>query len=222
LAAQWSGKSRPETHWAQLSSGSLKNCGGTKVLTGAPDGGKRAPRVGWLARCGSTKESRLAKTDLGSKQVCPNCGAKFYDLSRRPAVCPKCTTSFDPAEEGVRARRGRARVSANDPAYDDDDEADEKKKAKTGDDDEEEEVEETAALDVEADAEPVVVDDDEDSDAATKAGGDDELPEGFSEEEADLGDDAADDDSVPMLEDEEEFPEDEIGELPGGDEDDSR
>ena len=53
--------------------------------------------------------------------------------------------------------------------------------------------------------------------------GDDELPEGFSEEEADLGDDAADDDSVPMLEDEEEFPEDEIGDLPGNDdEDDSR
>jgi uncharacterized protein (TIGR02300 family) len=221
MAAQWSGKSRPETHGAQLSSGSLKNWGGTKVLTGAPDGGKRAPRVGRLARRGSAKESRLAKTDLGSKQVCPNCGAKFYDLSRRPAVCPKCTTSFDPAEEGVRARRGRARVSAHDPAYDDDEEAEDKKKAKVGDDeDEEEEVEETAEIDVEAEAEPVVVDDDEDAEATSKTGGDDELPEGFSEEEADLGDDAADDDSVPMLEDEEEFPEDEIGELPGGDDDD--
>ena len=38
----------------------------------------------------------------------------------------------------------------------------------------------------------------------------------------DLGDDAADDDSVPMLEDEEEFPEDEIGDLGGGDDDESR
>ena len=56
----------------------------------------------------------MGKTDLGAKQSCPSCGAKFYDLNRRPAVCPKCTTSFDPAEEGVRARRGRSRVSAND------------------------------------------------------------------------------------------------------------
>ena len=50
----------------------------------------------------------------------------------------------------------------------------------------------------------------------------DDLPEGFSEEEADLGDDAGDDAGVPMLEDEEEFPEDEIGELPNEDEDESR
>lgn len=160
----------------------------------------------------------MAKTDLGSKQVCPNCGAKFYDLSRRPAVCPKCTTSFDPAEEGVRARRGRSRVTAHDPAYDDDEEVEDKKAKTGGDEDEEEEVEETAEVDVEAEAEPLVTDDDEETD--TKTAADDELPEGFSEEEADLGEDAADDDSVPLLEDEEEFPEDEIGELPAGDEDD--
>jgi len=166
-------------------------------------------------------ESRLGKTDLGAKQSCPSCGAKFYDLNRRPAVCPKCTTSFDPAEEGVRARRGRSRVSANDPAYDDDEELEDKKKAKGGDDDEDEdeESEEAVGIDAEADAEVVSDDDDEDGDTKSK-GGEDDLPEGFSEEEADLGDDAADDDSVPMLEDEEEFPEDEIGDLPGGDDDD--
>ena len=166
------------------------------------------------------KESRLVKTDLGAKQSCPSCGAKFYDLNRRPAVCPKCTTSFDPAEEGVRARRSRSRVSANDPAYDDDEELEDKKKAKTGDDeDEDEEVEEAVGIDAEAGAEVVADEDDEEDDTKAK-GGDDELPEGFSEEEADLGDDAADDDSVPMLEDEEEFPEDEIGDLPGSDDED--
>lgn len=162
----------------------------------------------------------MGKTDLGAKQSCPSCGAKFYDLNRRPAVCPKCTTSFDPAEEGVRARRSRSRVSANDPAYDDDEELEDKKKAKTGDDeDEDEEVEEAVGIDAEAGAEVVADDDDEEDDTKAK-GGDDELPEGFSEEEADLGDDAADDDSVPMLEDEEEFPEDEIGDLPGSDDED--
>jgi uncharacterized protein (TIGR02300 family) len=159
----------------------------------------------------------LGKTDLGEKQVCPNCGAKFYDLRRRPAICPKCTTSFDPSEESARSRRGRGRVAAND-AYEDDEEVDAKAKPK-GDDDEEEEVETTPEVDAEAEAEPLVVDEEEEG--AVPAAGD-ELPEGFSEEEADLGADAADDDSVPLLEDEEEFPEDEIGELPAEDDDDTR
>jgi uncharacterized protein (TIGR02300 family) len=161
----------------------------------------------------------LAKTDLGAKQVCPNCGAKFYDLGRRPATCPKCTTSFDPAEEGVRARRTRARVTTHDPSYEDEDEdvGVEAKKA-SADDEEEEEVESAPEVDSEAEADPLLSTDDDDE---TPPAGDD-LPEGFSEEEADLGDDAGDDAGVPMLEDEEEFPEDEIGELPGEDEDESR
>jgi uncharacterized protein (TIGR02300 family) len=166
----------------------------------------------------------LARTDLGDKQVCPNCSAKFYDLGRRPATCPKCAASFDPAEEGVRSRRGRSRVSANDPAYEDDEEeADAKaKKAKTaGDDDEEEEAEETVEVDAEADAEPLSTDDDEDD---GKAASGDEIPEGFSEGEEDLAEDNADDDTVPLIDDEEEFPEDEIGEIASDkdDEDGSR
>ncbi len=160
----------------------------------------------------------MAKTDLGSKQLCPNCGAKFYDLSRRPAVCPKCTTSFDPAEEGVRARRSRARVTTHGPSYEDEDEEVATTAKAGGEEEEEEEVEATPEVDSEAEAEPLPGADDEDE--AAPAG--DDLPEGFSEEEADLADGAADDDSVPMLEDEEEFPEDEIGELPGGDEDENR
>lgn len=162
------------------------------------------------------EEIRLVRTELGDKQICPNCGAKFYDLRRRPAVCPKCTTSFDPAEEGVKVRR-RSRVAASDNAYDDDEELEgAKAKAGAGDDDEEEETEATPEIDSEVEADPILSEEDEE--AAAPAG--DELPEGFSEEEADLADDAADDDSVPLLEDEEEFPEDEIGDLPGGDDDD--
>jgi len=161
----------------------------------------------------------LVKTDLGDKQVCPSCGARFYDLRRRPAVCPKCSTAFDPAEEGVRAKRGR-RVSAHDPAYEDDEEAvDAKKKAKAAgdEDEEEEEVEETPEIDVEAEAEPVVVDDEDEAEATA----DDEIPEGFSEGEADLEDDAEADDSVPLLEDEEELSEEELGEIAGEGEDES-
>jgi len=165
---------------------------------------------------GAEGEAALAKPDLGEKQVCPNCGAKFYDLRRRPAICPKCTTSFDPSEEGVRVRRGRSRVAAHEAEYEDEEELEEAKAAgEAGDEDEESEVEETAEVDVEAEAEPLVTDEDED-DVVPPAG--DELPEGFSEEdEADLVEDA-DDDAVPLLE-EEEFSEDELGEIPGEDED---
>jgi len=36
----------------------------------------------------------LAKPDLGTKRLCQSCGAKFYDLSKTPIVCPKCETVF--------------------------------------------------------------------------------------------------------------------------------
>ncbi len=32
----------------------------------------------------------MAKAELGTKRLCANCGTKFYDLSKNPAVCPKC------------------------------------------------------------------------------------------------------------------------------------
>jgi uncharacterized protein (TIGR02300 family) len=39
----------------------------------------------------------MAKPELGLKRVCVACNAKFYDLGRSPAVCPKCGTE-QPAE----------------------------------------------------------------------------------------------------------------------------
>jgi len=39
----------------------------------------------------------LSKPELGVKRVCGNCGAKFYDLNKDPAVCPTCDTAFVPA-----------------------------------------------------------------------------------------------------------------------------
>ena len=45
-----------------------------------------------------SKVRLLANPELGAKQICPNCQSKFYDLGRRPAVCPKCGESFDPEE----------------------------------------------------------------------------------------------------------------------------
>ncbi|QXM23365.1 TIGR02300 family protein [Elioraea tepida] len=48
----------------------------------------------------------MAKPELGLKRVCVACNAKFYDLMRSPAVCPKCGTE-QPAEL-PRARRAAA------------------------------------------------------------------------------------------------------------------
>ena len=51
----------------------------------------------------------MANPELGAKQICPNCRRKFYDLGRRPAVCPKCATEFDPEEALRRPPRARPR-----------------------------------------------------------------------------------------------------------------
>jgi len=40
----------------------------------------------------------MAKVDLGEKRVCPECTEKFYDLGKRPAVCPMCGFSYNPDE----------------------------------------------------------------------------------------------------------------------------
>ena len=34
----------------------------------------------------------MAKPELGTKRVCVACGARFYDLTKVPALCPKCGT----------------------------------------------------------------------------------------------------------------------------------
>jgi len=46
----------------------------------------------------------VAKPDLGTKRLCGNCGAKFYDLNKTPMVCPKCETVFVPVVAATRSR----------------------------------------------------------------------------------------------------------------------
>ena len=46
----------------------------------------------------------MAKPDLGTKRLCGNCGAKFYDLSKTPILCPKCETVFVVAPVSSRTR----------------------------------------------------------------------------------------------------------------------
>jgi uncharacterized protein (TIGR02300 family) len=154
----------------------------------------------------------LANPELGSKQVCPNCQAKFYDLGKRPAHCPKCDHEFDP-DEAVRNRRVRARSVVPEP-----EEAEEREDQVKGDteaeDEEEEEEVVTPELDEVIDDPVLAADDDEDAEPAPAVSED--LGEFTDEEEVE------DDADVPFLEEDEddEFDETEIEGLPGEGEDD--
>lgn len=46
----------------------------------------------------------MAKPELGTKRVCASCGAKFYDLSKDPITCPKCSAVFTVASLTPRGR----------------------------------------------------------------------------------------------------------------------
>ncbi len=47
----------------------------------------------------------MAKPELGTKRVCVACGARFYDLTKVPAICPKCATE-QPIEQPRPRRTG--------------------------------------------------------------------------------------------------------------------
>jgi uncharacterized protein (TIGR02300 family) len=51
----------------------------------------------------------MAKPELGTKRVCVSCGARFYDLTKQPAVCPKCGTE-QPVEQPRPRRTGGGNV----------------------------------------------------------------------------------------------------------------
>jgi len=46
----------------------------------------------------------VAKPELGTKRLCGNCSAKFYDLNKDPIVCPKCHTVMELVAVNARAR----------------------------------------------------------------------------------------------------------------------
>lgn len=52
----------------------------------------------------------MSNPELGTKRECPACSARFYDLKKNPAVCPKCAheTVFD----GGKAKRVKAAPKA--------------------------------------------------------------------------------------------------------------
>jgi uncharacterized protein (TIGR02300 family) len=149
----------------------------------------------------------LANPELGSKQICPQCQAKFYDLNKRPAHCPKCAAEFDP-DEAVRNRRVRARVASPET------EAEEERADQVLSEEAEGEEEEAAAPELdEAAEESIGGDEDEEAEPGGSPGGDD-LGE-FADE------DMEDSEDVPFLEeDEDDFDDSEIDGLPEEGDDD--
>jgi uncharacterized protein (TIGR02300 family) len=126
----------------------------------------------------------VAKPELGTKRLCANCGAKFYDLNKDPITCPKCHTVMEVAAVSTRPTRPDMAAAAARPA------------APAA-------VEEEVVAPETADAEFVSL---EEADAeATGKKGEGEAVEG-TEEEVELEDEPMDD--APFIEEQEEGDED--------------
>ncbi|HUZ65210.1 MAG TPA: TIGR02300 family protein [Acetobacteraceae bacterium] len=48
----------------------------------------------------------MVKPELGTKRMCVSCGARFYDLGKTPAVCPKCATEQPPEQPRLKRAQG--------------------------------------------------------------------------------------------------------------------
>jgi uncharacterized protein (TIGR02300 family) len=163
------------------------------------------------------EDIRVAKAELGEKQTCPGCTKKFYDLRRRPAHCPHCGTEFDPDDDSIKLKRVRTRPVNYETDYEDEEEdAPAKVVAEGADDASEEETEEvTPELGADPTEEADLIMDDEDD---TIPNNPDALPAGFSETDEDEDLAAEDSDDVPILDDEDEFPDADLEEMSEDDE----
>jgi uncharacterized protein (TIGR02300 family) len=69
-------------------------------------------RIGRVAGVGGR---RVAKPEWGTKRVCGSCGTRFYDLNRKPVVCPKCEAE-PPADQPVKGQRRVVAAPEPEPA----------------------------------------------------------------------------------------------------------
>lgn len=156
----------------------------------------------------------MPKPEWGTKQICPECGAKFYDFKKDPIHCPKCDHEWAHAAP-PKPRRG-AKAKAKEAEA-------EVKEAEETDELEEDELEDdgTQSLDEVASGEkskrtraPGLDDDGDDDD-------DDEedLPDlGDGDIAVELEDDEEDD---PFLSDDDDDEDDDLSDvIPGGKTDD--
>ena len=128
----------------------------------------------------------MSKPELGVKRDCPECGARFYDLNKEPAHCPKCDHEFIP-EALLKPRKSPKEEAeenkAEDPAKpaqetslesaDKEQKGAESKKRAALDEDENSEDDDDALADI-GDIDVDIDDDDEEDDSSLLDDGDDE------------------------------------------------
>jgi len=69
----------------------------------------------------------VARPELGLKRQCMSCGAKFYDLDKDPATCPKCGTIYQAIASSSRVAAPALAARAAAVPADDDEDADAEK-----------------------------------------------------------------------------------------------
>lgn len=114
----------------------------------------------------------MPKPEWGVKRLCGECGDRFYDLGREPAICPNCGAEFLSVE--AMAARGKVRrETAKDDDEDDvvDDEDEDLLDDDDVDDADEDDADDDIVVDDDADDDDdddvddaVLLDDDEDED----------------------------------------------------------
>jgi uncharacterized protein (TIGR02300 family) len=53
----------------------------------------------------------MTKPELGTKRLCTECGARYYDLNTTPIACPKCGARFKVVETKTGSRTSQPDVS---------------------------------------------------------------------------------------------------------------
>ena len=62
----------------------------------------------------------MPKISWGRKIVCSNCETKFYDLNRKPAICPNCGTEYmEPSIDNITTKAKQVFTDEVDTATDD-------------------------------------------------------------------------------------------------------
>lgn len=121
---------------------------------------------------------------LGNKRICYSCGAKFYDLGKDPASCPKCETE-NYLDGDPRTKRGRKQLveAVDDDKLDD-------IEVEIDDMEELEEIDHDDDVDLGVDIRDKIVAKDEDEEARDRANEDGDVLDEVEDEDEDEEDDS--------------------------------
>lgn len=146
----------------------------------------------------------VPKPEWGTKQLCPECGAKFYDFKKDPIHCPKCDYEWPQAAPPKPRRGAKAKAKEAEAKEAEEEEAEELEDEDDVEDDGTESLDEVATGEKKTSSgrkRAPSLDDDEDEDEED----DDDLPDlGDDDIDTDLDDDDEDDDTFLTDDDEDD------------------